>query len=330
MTRHTPLLAVFAAALAIHAAPYARQSTPPLEPELKLLGDYVASYGQKASVIVAVEKYTQSYSTPEMAPVRPRRLVAEFAIVRADGGWAGFRDVVEVNGEKISDRRDRLEKLLNEPAPDIPEAIRLANESARYNIGPVATNLNLPTTTLLFFQPANLHRFTFTRAGQKKVEGVQTVEFAFKETARPTIVRTRRGADVPLEGSLWIVPQDGTVVRTRLRIRGFSDTVTTQVQQAPGQRPAINPNTPTGGREALAASGFADPISQDDLKSAADIEVTYARDGALGIWLPSKMSEQYEGPIKMGTRPPFQGTSSTRATYSDFKKFGTGAEIKIK
>ena len=304
----------------------ATRGQTPADPLLEKLGAYVAGYGEKASVIVAVEKYTQSVTTAEQGMLRPRQLVAEFAIVKVAGGWAGFRDVVQVNNEKVSDRRDRLMKLFTEPSSDTSEATRIANESARYNIGPVATNLNLPTTTLFFFQPANLHRFTFTRQGQKKVEGVDTVEYAFKETVSPTLVVKRDGTNVPLEGTLWIAPADGAVIRTRLRLRGFADTVTTNVQAAPSNRPAVNPNVPTGGRP---QAGLTDPIDQRDIKSAADIEVTYARDKTTGLWLPSKMSEQYEGPIKLGSRPPFQGMSTTRASYSDYRQFGTGAEIRI-
>lgn len=304
----------------------AAQDRPPLPPELQKLGEYVAAYGEKASVMVAVEKYTQSVTTAETGMLRPRRIVADFAIVKTSGGWVGYRDVVQVNNEKIADRQDRLLKLLTEPGADTSELFRIANESARYNIGPVVTNMNVPTTTLFFFHPKDLHRFTFVRKGTKRIESVDTVEFAFKETTTPTLVAKRDGTDVPIEGTLWIHPADGAVVRTRLRIRGFLDTTTTNVQAAPEERPAVNPNVPTGGRPAA----FIDPINQRTIQSGADIEVTYARDGVTGLWLPSKMFEQYEGPIKLGSRPPFQGVSTTRAAYSNYRQFGTGAQVIIR
>jgi hypothetical protein len=323
-------LAVLAACLTLTTASHAQ--TPSIDPDIVKMGEYIAGYGEKASVIVAVEKYTQSVNMPEATvPMRPRQIVAEFAIVKAEGQWTGFRDVVEVNGEKVSDRRDRLMTLLTDAAPDRSAIIAIANESARYNIGPVATNINVPTTTMFFFVPENLPRFSFTKVGQKKVDGVQTVEYAFKETKTPTLVARRDGTNVPLEGSVWMVPGEGTVVRTRLRVRGFADTTTTNVQSAPSGRPPVNPNTPTGGREAIQQSQFGgETMDPRDVKSVADIEVTYARDAKIGLWLPSKMSEQYEGSIKFPTRPPFQGTSTTRATYSDFKQFGTGTKVTIK
>jgi hypothetical protein len=260
---------------------------------------------------------------------RPRQLVAEFAIVKAPGGWTGFRDVVQINGQEVSDRRDRLLKLFTESTATESEVTRIANESARYNIGPVATNLNLPTTTLLFFEPQNLQRFAFEHVGTKKIDGTNTIEISFKETTSPTLVRRRDGRDVPMEGKLWVIPEEGTVVRTSVRFRGFSDAVSSKEQQAPAQRPTVNPNTPTGGREALARSEFVDSIGQRDIKSVADIDVTFKRDTAIGIWLPAEMSEVYEGPIKLGTRPPFQGVSTTRAKYSEYKRFGTGVRVTI-
>ena len=81
--------------------------------------------------------------------------MSEFAIVKAAGrvGWSGFRDVVEVDGKPVSDRRDRLLSLLTGPAGGEAELRRIADESARYNVGPVIRNFNVPTTALFFFHP---------------------------------------------------------------------------------------------------------------------------------------------------------------------------------
>lgn len=321
-----PVLLVLVLAFLPAVTPSLQSQDAPLEPLIVKLGDYVASYGAKASILVGVEKYTQSVTLEGRAPVRPRQLVAEFAIVKADEGWVGYRDVVQVNNQPLRERRDRLLTLFTAPSADASQVIRIANESARYNYAPVETNLNVPTTTLFFFQPANLHRFAFTRKGMKKIDGVETVEFAFRETVVPTLVMRRSGANVPLEGTLWIIPSDGVVVRSWLRLRGFADTVTTKVQGPPAARPPVNPNTATGGG---ATPGFQDPIDAQEIKSAADIEVTYARHAETGLWLPARMSEHYEGAIKLDTRPPRRGLSTTRASYSDYKQFGTRARIAI-
>ena len=65
------------------------------------------------------------------------------------------------------------------------------------------------------------------------------------------------------------------------------------------------------------------------LESVADIEVSYRRDDALGVWFPAMMSEFYEGPITMGTKQPVTGRATTRASYADFRRFETATQIKV-
>ena len=199
-----------------------------LDEVVRKTADYVAAYGPKTSVIVGIERYTQNVTIKEQ-DLRPRTLLAEFAIVRAGGGpgWAGYRDVIEVNGRAVTDRRDRLLSLLT-TAETVgePELRRIADESARYNVGPVIRNFNVPTTALFFLHPSLVGRFTFTRKGTKKIDGVATWELEFKETRTPTMVMKRDGTNVPCEGTVWVMPEDGTVVRTRLRLRDFANQLT--------------------------------------------------------------------------------------------------------
>src|SRR6185436_19721525 len=211
---------------------------PALEQVMERVGKYVASYGEKAAVVVASEKYSQSVLVEGADMGRPRDLKAEFAIVRVSGGgWTGFRDVIEFEGKPVQDRKDRLVSLLTNAAGDSSELTRIANESARFNIGPVSRNFNVPTAALFFFLPSEHARFTFTRKSSKKVEGIDTWEIEFRETKRPTLIRTRAGQDVPIEGTLHVKPDDGTVVRTRFKMRNFADVDASPEQQAPAQRP---------------------------------------------------------------------------------------------
>jgi hypothetical protein len=48
------------------------------------------------------------------------------------------------------------------------------------------------------------------------------------------------------------------------------------------------------------------------LESLAEIEVTYRRQDDLGLWLPWKMSELYEGPLRGAI-----GRAETTATYGE-------------
>ena len=370
-------------------APVAPPATPAdreLDDVVQKMSAYVASYGAEASVIVGVEKYTQRV-TVEERPVRPRMLVSEFAIVKAAGrvGWSGFRDVVEVDGKPVSDRRDRLISLLTGPAGGEAELRRIADESARYNVGPVIRNFNVPTTALFFFHPELVGRFAFRRTGSKKIDGVETLALEFREARRPTLVMKPDGSDVPCEGTVWVNPADGTIVRTRLRLRNFANlsfmsggdparmggaAVAEFVSPPPQQVTAVQPPAPapppaqaqppqgtppptgstgttgqttTGGGTATRTTGGESaprprtpPADMSDmfpsiveLDSLVDIEVTYRRETASGIWMPVKMTELYEGPIPLGTRAPVRGRTVAEASYSNFKRFETSVKIVV-
>lgn len=366
------------------AAAQERRDGVTLETVLGKMGEYVAAYGERAALIVATENYTQRVEGE--VRVLPRKMVAEFAVVKVPGavGWIGFRDVVEVNGEKLTDRRERLLTLLSDPDGDVAEATRISNESARFNVGPISRNFNVPTTTLFFFHPANQSRFSFQAKGTKKIEGVETWEIAFKETRHPSLVMTRGGKDVPCEGTVWVSPADGTIVRTLVTFRGFADDRVLQGGVRPGanrstwteggqspavpvaspapasappaqaQPPAKSPGqgqgasspAPSGqkgaGASAMVGSSeraeplgrgpapwqlFSDTSVNRKIESLARIEVTYHRHSSLDMWLPSRMSELYEGAIPRGSRPPFFGQATTTADYSDFKQFTTAAKV---
>jgi hypothetical protein len=315
---HRLLAVVMVAVVAAVDLP-SQAAEPSLEQVLQRVAAYASSYGEKASLIVAVEKYIQRFGTE-----RPRQLVAEFAIVKAPGGWVGYRDVVEVNGDKVADRRDRLLSILTDPSADSRLVKRLSDESARYNIGPISRNFNVPTTVLLLFQPANLTRFTFRRDGTDRIGSVETWKVAFTEVKTPTFTMTRAGRDVPMDGMLWVVPADGTVVRTRMRLKNFADA--TAVSQQAGPEP-VAPDVTDRPARGGAPRAFSFDIRT--IETSADFAVTYRRYPDFEMWLPANMSELYEGPIQLGKGPPVTGRASTTATYSDFKQFQTGAKINI-
>ena len=288
------------------------------------VGAYANTYAEKASVVVAQETYTQQVTVEGAADVvRPIKLVAEFAIVKLQGGgWTGFRDVREVNGEAVHDRKDRLMSLLTSDAASISEATRIANESARFNIGPISRNFNTPTAALFFFLPVNLERFTFTKKGSKTIDGIKTIEIAYKEAKVPTLITTRSGRNVPLEGTLWVT-EDGTVIRTRMHMEKFADLQAAPDQATPRMGTAVNPNS-TAGADMRARVQAMDTRPID---SSADIEVTYKKPDGIDLWLPSQMTELYEGPIQSARIRPTSGRTVTKASYANFKQFGASGKI---
>lgn len=269
------------------AVPSAQQS-PSLKDVLRRMSAYVLSYGARASVVVATERYTQDVTSNAAEGRRLyRAVVAEFAIVKVAGlgDWVGFRDVVEVDGNRVTDREDRLLDALMSATGGFEEAKRITNESARFNIGPVLRNFNVPTTALFFFTPANFDRFKFKR---KNAASSGIWEITFHETRRPTLIKTPDGASVPAMGTLWVNPDDGTIVRTRLEV-----------------------------------FGYATPAHSGDSGTRGQIDVTYRHIDALDMWLPDNMVETFEG--SHGT---LVERTQGEARYSNYRRFETSVRIK--
>jgi hypothetical protein len=67
--------------------------------------------------------------------------------------------------------------------------------------------------------PRHRDRFEWKKAGSQTVEGVKTERLEFDEQAVPTLIRSSRGQDVPVLGTLWIDPQTGRVVKGVVKVR---------------------------------------------------------------------------------------------------------------
>ena len=154
-----------------------------------------------------------------------------FARLAGDIPWGLFRDVFELNGKKVRDRDERLQKLFQQPSPSaLQQARRILEESARYNIGGAWRTLNLPTLPLLFLHARNQGRFAFGLGKTRRVAGVETVEVRFEELARPALVTDASGGDLPAKGRFWIDPQRGTVLRSEVVFRFEPDLAEGSIQ----------------------------------------------------------------------------------------------------
>jgi hypothetical protein len=310
------LLGILAAVL-VQSPP---QRTPTVDEVVPRMSHYAMAYGAQATMFVGVERYAQRFESERGNVYAPRQLISEFAIIKAEKGndWIGYRDVVQVDEKPVADRRDRLLRLLTSTTVDAARLKDIANESARFNVGPISRNFNVPTTVLFFFLPSTIERFSFERKGTKDLDGVVTWELEFKETARPTLIRTRDDRDVPASGRVWVTPTDGAVVRTRLELRGFAD------QYRDRDAPQINSGPRQPNRPSM-------PQESDErrLESRAVVEVSYRFDRTLGASLPLRMSETYEGPMRSEGMPTFLARATGVAEYSGFKRFETSARIVI-
>lgn len=219
--------------LALLWAPAAalQQSPAGLDTLLQRAAAYLAEYEKTLSSVVAEERYeqiVQYYSagpsggriTSPNAWARRRKLVSDYLLVKVPGlaGWQPFRDVLEVDGDPVGDRETRLMDLfINQSSPVLDQAARIAEESARYNIGGVSRTINVPTLALVFVGSANRYRFDFRIEGGRKIEGVETMGIGYRERQRPTLIRTAGDNDLEASGLMFIDPDTGRVIQTVLR-----------------------------------------------------------------------------------------------------------------
>lgn len=246
-------LAALAAAMPL-ALPQASLS---LKDVMTRVEGYVGSYGEKASVVVCSERYEQRSRASGASAEATRTLVSDVAIVKADAirGWLGFRDVLEVDGRRVADREDRLANVLMASQGRFDEARRLSDEGARFNIGAIQRNFNVPTAVLFYFTPDNHDRFKF--AARFVVDG-GLWDIAYRETRSPTLIRTLDGRPVFSSGTIRVDPASGTIVRTTLELEM------------------------TEGRGHAARRG------------RGVVAVDYRRVDTLGMWLPATMDESFE------------------------------------
>jgi hypothetical protein len=242
-------------ALAV-ARPAAAQE-PPLATVLQRAAAYVADFQRQFSGIVAEERYVQEVKAFAKEPGRlanPMRteLHSDLLLVRpvSGGGWTEFRDVFEVDGAAVRDRRERLTRLFLEGSPSAHEQIgRILDESSRFNIGDILRNINTPMFALQILEAANHERFKFKRtkdrvpltvAQDAAVPGtfrtaaeVWAVEFEEKRSG--TLVRTEGLKDLPSRGRFWIDPFTGHVLMSEFMVksRGVTATVDVSYQSEP-------------------------------------------------------------------------------------------------
>jgi hypothetical protein len=280
--------ALIAAVLA--ATPSASQSppTPTLPDVLARAGAYVARFERDLSGIAAKEAYTQELHSCLRASVR-RDLTSDLLLIRPAGygHYLQFRDVYEVDGTPVRDRHARLLSLFaRSPASAFRQAARIMAESARFNIGSIRRNINVPVLPLEFLAPANQPRSEFSVApgddDQLAPAVANSATFrastelwvvTFREVAPHTLIRTTSLADLPARGRFWIEPATG---RVRLA-----------------------------------------ELTAQDRDVRGTIEVSYQSEPLLGLLVPIEMRETYQ-------TPSCAEQITGRATYSDFRRLGTG------
>jgi hypothetical protein len=245
-----------------------------VEPLLRAAADYMLAYREQLAGVVLEETYVQdvryqpvmrpgSLRAPSPGPFH-RRLRSDLLLIRPEGAttWRQFRDVFEVDARPVRDRSDRLARLfLGAAATAEAQADQIARESARYNIGDIERNINLPLLTLLVLDRDNQPRFVFStgKASADKRGLPRSAAFAppadarvvaYEERSTPSMIRGAGGRSLPIHGRLWIEPASGRVRLTELLVI--------------------------------------------DAVVEAQIHVAYRHDAAVGLLVPAEMHERYD------------------------------------
>ncbi len=210
---------------------------PSLDEVLASATKYVTAFEGRLAGLVAEERYQQEVRSPtqvsdtNLSRLNPgggfrsgreqhRVLRSDFLLVQLmnDGGWMPFRDVFEVDGRPVRDREDRLAALfIKQTASSFAQAERIMEDSTRYNLGSVMRNINIPILAQQLLHPNVIPRITFSPSEDETIDGWRTWRIDFRETRRPTLVKTTGERDLPLSGKLWIEPATGVVLKTTLR-----------------------------------------------------------------------------------------------------------------
>jgi len=212
-------------------SPAAADDRPPLQTILARVTDYLVRFENTIQGIVAEEHYVQDSDKSDRPFVTHRELKSDLLLVRSPGsdfGYVQFRDVFDVDGDAVRDRGDRLTKLfLNSSVPARRQASDIMNESARYNIGTVERNINVPLVALMMMDPMHRSRFKYSVDGERKgvprgmpkspafTLAADTWAIEFEETSTPTMIRGD-DQDAKSHGRIWVDPETTRVLMTEL------------------------------------------------------------------------------------------------------------------
>jgi hypothetical protein len=212
-------------------AALAADDRPPLQTILARVSDYVVRYQKEISGVVSEERYVQDSDKSDRPFVTHRELKSDLLLVRTEGGveaYVQFRDVFEVDGDPVRDRTDRLATLFMNPSENAKKnAALIMNESARYNIGSVQRNINVPLLTLMLLDPVYQPHFKYSATTEHKgtPRGLPKIsafalpddawEIDFEETGTPTVIQGD-GQDARSHGRIWVDPETSRVLITEI------------------------------------------------------------------------------------------------------------------
>jgi hypothetical protein len=244
--RISAILALASIAVAVVAA----DDRPPLQAILSSVTDYVVRFENSIQGIVAEENYVQDSDKSDRPFVTHRELKSDLLLVRNESsqfGYVQFRDVFNVDGDAVRDRSDRLTKLFLDPSMSARrQAVEIMSESARYNIGSVERNINVPLIALMLMDPMYRSHFKYSVDTDRKgvprgmpkspafTLGGDAWVIEYDETATPTVVRGD-DEDAKSRGRVWVDPATSRVLMTEMIVEAKTvrSTIRVSYQSAP-------------------------------------------------------------------------------------------------
>jgi len=212
---------------------------PALDTVMHRAGEYVTEFYRKLSGIVAEERYVQTWEIIWSGPRKgatnlgQRRILSDLLLIKP-----------------VQDRHERLPTLLSDRSASAAAQVeRILEESARYNIGTIDRNVNVPLLAMRFLEPENQPAFKFRRTADRTTANIHLAPDAdgvfrvsaevwaieYDEVRRPTIIRTQGRKDLPSHGRFWIEPETGRVLMSELRAgdRNVRGTIDVSYQSEP-------------------------------------------------------------------------------------------------
>lgn len=274
---------------ALRAGALAQPADPDLTLDvvLRRAAAYVEAYQNALRSVIAEERYRQS-SVGRTRLLRSDLLV--FGVPGSREPWVAFRDVIEVDGLPVADRQQRLEDLFL-ASPAITRALRrrLVAESARFNLGTIRRDMNVPTMALLLLGDSDQARVTFREAGEERTAEGDRWTVAFEEVTSPALIQLGDGRELFAKGLVSIDPTSGRVFMTDLRIRDSETRLEVDIRVR---------------------------YARDD---RLDILVPERMDERYVVRPPVTSSRLSVATIRV----------DAQATYSNFRRFGVGVDFSI-
>ncbi|MEW6322699.1 MAG: hypothetical protein AB1635_16630 [Acidobacteriota bacterium] len=282
---------VVAGALALGG--WTEQPEPDLDDLLARLGEYLVAYEGELSTVIASERYDQretlegnpnDVALRRRAGGRSRRLESDVAFLRLPGHqeWLGLRDVRKVDGREVPGAATRLADLVRAAGDDVlARADAIVAAGAEHNLGG-PRSINMPSAPLEVLHPRHFPRFIFTLTGRDRIQGVATVRMAFEEFETPSLIQGTEGGDLLARGTVWVEAATGCLWRVELRVT-----------------PVVR-----------------DMRMRERLEQV--VRVDFARDAAVGLVVPSRMTEEFYVP---------GGRGIGEARYTNYRRFTTGARL---